>query len=213
MELYKYCRKEHMDSMLAHGGVRIGTLFDWRKAHKYGELVGDEHEGYTPLGGNVIFYDWRFVSSLIVDSSVNDQSTEGQRCVHFQNHAFHTPNLFVISTSMTYSLEDHKRWAEKEGYDACYRIRSARLFIKAISSALAGIADRVCAGKVHYYDSTKSNHVFEGTFHPGLVKRTEFGSQFEYRAMWTPKDKGTDITPIILSDTEARKYCSLHRVL
>lgn len=204
--------------MLKHGSVRIGTLFDWRKAKKYGELAGDEEEGYTRIGGNAIFYDWRFVGSLIVDSSVNDQSAEGERRVHFQNHAFHSHNVFMISTSMTYAHENHKLWFEKEGYDACYRIHSARLFFRAITRALSGIADPVCAGPVHYYDSSKSNHMFEGTFHPALVKRAEFGSQSfgsqsEYRAIWAPRDKAIDIEPIVLSATEARRYCSSHRVL
>ena len=132
-----------------------------------------------------------------------------------QNHAFHTSNVFTLSASTVYSEEDHQFWNEKEGYDACYRIRSARLFFKAISKApkLTAVADLVCFGPVHYYDRRKSNHIFEGTFHPALVKRPEFGSQSELRAIWAPRVSTNDISPIILRETGAGKYCCVHRLL
>lgn len=215
MEVFKYCTKQNMDSMLLHGQIRIGTLFDWRRSHQYGELVGDQDEGYTRIGGNVLWYDHRFVGAILVESTVVDNSTPGNHNVHFTNHAFHTPNVFTLSVSTTYSEHDHRLWLEKEGYDACYRIRSARLFFKAISRSpdFAPMAAFVCQGPIHYYDKSQPNHQFLGTFHPALVKRPEFGSQSEIRAIWAPRTADQDIAPIVLNRTEASKYCCVHRLL
>ena len=62
MELFKYCKSEHMASMMDRGSARLGTLFDWRKSEKYGELVSDTSEGHTTLTGNLIFFDTTFVN-------------------------------------------------------------------------------------------------------------------------------------------------------
>jgi hypothetical protein len=45
MQLYKYCRGEHFRALKERGVVRIGTLADFRRTDRYGELTGDALEG------------------------------------------------------------------------------------------------------------------------------------------------------------------------
>jgi asparagine synthetase A len=73
MELFKYCKAEHADSMLTYGSARIGTLYDWRHSGKYGEWVSDTSEGHTVLTGNLIFYDPTHIHSMSFDSWIDDE--------------------------------------------------------------------------------------------------------------------------------------------
>ena len=214
MELFKYCRKPHMEAMLASGAARIGTLFDWRRSSAYGELIADESEGHTTLTGNLIFYDTTHLQSMLVDSHVGSEADRSTSGVPFRNEALRTHNHFAFSASATYSKEDHTRWFELEGYNACYRIHSAKLFFRAlsVSEPFVSLARFVCHAPVLYFDPALPNNVFTGTFHPGLIKRSAFGSQAEHRALWS-STTSVGIEPIVVSHSNAKRYVSPHALL
>jgi hypothetical protein len=201
-----------MQLLLKKGGLRVGTLFDYRNRGKYGEMSSDKNEGRTEITGNIIFYDYKHISSILVKSSVNTTGKGENQLRHFKNETLYTDNLYTFSAASAYTEEDHKKWYEKEGYDACYLIHSARLFFRAISMEI-DIGNFVCFGPIHYFDETKSNQIFEGHFHPALIKNRVFGSQFEVRALWSPKLSSTEIDPIIIKNSNANKYCSPFRVI
>lgn len=204
-----------MLSMLTHGSARIGTLFDWRKTSEYGELISDSNEAHTMLTGNLGFYDTTFINSLIVDSWVGPEENRATTGVPFRNEAVRAENHYAFSASTTYSERDHQRWYELEGYDACYRIHSARLFFKALtrSTELSALAQFVCAAPIHYFDESLPNNVFRGTFHPALIKRSTFGGQFEFRALWKPKTAAAVIEPVLVFSSRAKLYVSSHVIL
>jgi hypothetical protein len=210
MELYKYCKTEHMNALMDSNTLRLGTVFDWRVSGKYGEMVMDSNEGTITLhSGNVVSYDWRFVPDFQMQSSVEE--VEGGR--NFHNTLLYTTNVYSFSAAASYSKDDHVRWFESEGYDSCYKINSARLFFRAISGALKNCAF-VVYDKIQYYDPTLQNLIFEGTFHPALLKHKEkYGNQNEVRAIWKPTDKVAPIAPVCLTMAGISKYCERHRTL
>ena len=53
MELFKYCRNDHMEAMFRFGTVRVGTLSDFRTHDKYGEHTADAQEGSKLMGGTI----------------------------------------------------------------------------------------------------------------------------------------------------------------
>jgi hypothetical protein len=53
MELFKYTRREFELATLERGSIRLGTLFDYRKAEDHGAQVGDAREGKVTLGGTI----------------------------------------------------------------------------------------------------------------------------------------------------------------
>lgn len=214
MELFKYCKSSHMESILENGSAKIGTFFDWRRTDAYGDLVTDPREGHTNLTGNLIFYDPTHISEMIVDSSV-EESTEFPESRNFKNSAVRSADHFAFSASMTYSVADHEKWYALEKYDACYRIHSSRLFFRALSHSteLNSCARLVCAAPVLYFDESSSNNVFRGTFHPGLLKRSTFGSQNEFRALWAPLGQDAKVEPLLISTSNAKLYISRPAVL
>lgn len=212
MELYKYCKTEHLEKLLSSGGLRLGTLFDWRKNEKHGELVYDECEGYIQLKGDIVFYDYRFIEDQRHIGTVNVQSVGENQVRHFKNEVLHTCDMYSFSCSMNYSEMDHRRWYELEGYDACYVIHSPRLFFRAISKELMDANFRLQA-PVIYFDNSASKNVFEGFFHPALLKNINFQDQNEFRGLWKPFDTESDISPRIIERSDAHKYCSEYRMI
>jgi hypothetical protein len=188
-ELYKYCKSEHMEALFDKGSLRIGHLFGWRSSKQSGEMVKDTEDGRIALTGNVVFYDPGNINFLIVDSDpvvVTGSGAEQKR--HFKSTMLRCDDVYTFSTASTYSEEDHRRWLDKEGYDACYKIVSIFDFLAAIYLALGDSCFVLC-GNACYYDENASNNVFEGTFHPALLKRkAQYGDQNEVRFIWEPED-------------------------
>ena len=99
-----------------------------------------------------------------------------------------------------------------EGYNACYRIISARLFFRAITQALGegyhflGSAPIVYADKFDFRDARSHAH-------PALVKgHTAFSGQAEIRAIWVPVIS-SNVAPVILKASEAKHYAMTHKIL
>lgn len=213
LQVFKFCKSKDMKSLVERGSVRIGTLFDWRKQEKYGEMAADQSEGITQTPFNIIFYDHRFINAMQIDSRVWVDGDKPSQIRHFKNEVLRTPNLYTFSTSATYSEEIHKKWFESEGYDACYRINSTRLFSKAISRRLAS-STLLLFEPVLYFDELQTNQELNGTFHPAMLKKINtFGGQHEVRGLWQSHDTNSPIEPVVIGESDAWKYCEEYRVL
>jgi len=220
VELYKYCKVAHHDSLLSRGSLRVGTLHDYRCKEAYGELVADEHEGKKLLEG--------FISHLDAESAVQypgiealhhaglvniDLSTGGTITnLTIENAVSESTNLLIFSTASEYSEEIHEHWRKAEGYNACYKIISARLFFRAISRALGVNYSFLGFGPVIYEDSLDlkdpRSHV-----HPAMIKRrTEFFGQAEFRGVWSSIDT-TNASPVLIETSNACLYATSYRML
>ena len=144
VELYKYCKAEHRAGMLSRGVFRVGTLHDYRRTDIYGELVSDEQEGKKVIGGNIsqlsaeTAHLYPGLEALRQAGLINIDFSSGTRIenLSIESAVSESPNLLIFSTSVKYSAKIHEHWREAEGYDACYKITSARLFFRAVSRAI-----------------------------------------------------------------------------
>ena len=206
MELFKYCRSEHQVQMLNFGSVRVGTLEDYRRTDKYGELVSDEFEGSKRLDGtipNVKSVNMKDYPGLKGIAHIAPGSS-GK--VVITNFRLSVSNLLVFSASEHYSSVTHDRWKSEEGYDSCYQILSPQLFFQAISEALGANYTFLGYGRVHYADQL---HIAEPAagIHPALVKRQSgYSDQSEVRELWRPK-AGIEVRPVVIPETSAGSYC------
>jgi hypothetical protein len=90
-----------------------------------------------------------------------------------------------------------EKWLESEGYDACYRITSVRLFFRAITQALGLQYKFLGFGPVVYAEEFDISATQAGV-HPALVKRhSRYIEQEEVRALWTRTD-GKNVAPLVL---------------
>lgn len=202
-----------MQAFFRDGSVRIGTLYDWRKSNRYGEMVCDGSEGILAYDGNLIFYDPRYRSALKVDSQVTMIYGREGPIRQIRHTHIESLDAFTFCAASTYSEQDHEDWRRHEGYDACYRINDPDGFFKAISKAFRKKAQFAMWRKVYYYAGDAGNTIVDGAFHPALLKRQEYGSQDEIRAIWIPKGHKNAISPLTLLVPDAVRFCERFKVL
>ena len=211
MELFKYCRNDHMEAMFRFGTVRVGTLSDFRTQDKYGEHTADAKEGSKLMGGtiqNLNSENSKLYPGLRGLIELGEGGVVGT--LNVSSFESTVTDALIFSASREYSEETHKEWMLAEGYDACYRILSARLFFKALSEKLPGGYQFLGFSEVIYADEIDIATPLAG-IHPALVKRNpRHIIQNEVRAIWAPV---TDclLSPIILSETRASLFCIQHK--
>ena len=211
MELYKYCKRAHVPLNGTGGALRIGTLYDYRKTDKYGELTSDVHEGRKQTSGTALHLNAENIHLYpVLENLINIGASGRVGKLEVSNCTVGCPNMFVFSASQEYSRSEHERWHEEEGYDACYRINSARLFFREISRVL-GVRGRFLGfAPVHYVESFDLS---SPDIHPALVKRQLIHQgQQEVRAIWQFGD-GVEAKPLDLTKTNVGWYCTLHYLL
>lgn len=111
MELYKYCKREHVPLKGTSGLLRIGTLYDYKKTDKYGEFVSDMHEGSKLISGTAMdlnannFHLYPGLRGLI---NLDGGGSIGR--VEVSNCTLMCPDMYIFSTSREYSRSEHERW-------------------------------------------------------------------------------------------------------
>lgn len=216
MEAFKYCKREHMAAAIEHGAARIGTLFDWRSASALGEMAADEAEGITTSAANLVFYDHRAAFEFHHQDNDHTITVNEDGTRSFKRNAMRSRDVFTFCVSGAYSPEMHARWRDREGYDACFRIRSCRLFFRALTRALRPLqaVEYLGADAARYLRGDELNLVFPRMFHPALLKRAGgYDDQCEIRAIWRPIPRESPIQPIPIMSSEAGRYCDVHKVL
>ena len=199
-----------MDSMLATGAARIGTLVDYRNAGEHGELVGDTLEGSKLLAGTIL--------NLNAEKAKQFPGLEGLieinggfiGTLEVSNYVRSIVDALIFSASREYSEEAHRRWHEAKEYDCCYRILSARLFFKSLTEAVGSDFTFIGFADVVYSEQIDIAKPEAGT-HPALVKRNvEHNFQNEVRAIWHPSLE-QPVSPIILLKSRANTYCERYK--
>ncbi|NMZ08758.1 hypothetical protein HBO37_25755 [Pseudomonas proteolytica] len=210
---FKYAEQKFSESLLMQGGVRIGTLHDFRKTeHKDG--VCDALEGIKTIRHYVEKSTTRDVDSIHTRALTAFGAVNvGPNCevittdCHFVREINH-PNMFVHCMSNVYS----KKTADQfEGVDSCVEVTDLRAFYWNLTQALVAVAPVVRflgVYKVKYMSRDQSWNGFDWdeSVSPALIKEFEFSEQSELRACWLPSD-GAVIEPVILKCKELTKYC------
>jgi hypothetical protein len=209
LTLYKYCRSAHAESALELGQFRLGTLRDYASNPSNGEMVKDSLEGTLVLDAYFPFYEPSMASQYPGVQRYIPGLLEGfkSNCVFYQN-TFRSPNYLIFSASTLYSKEAHEKWFKAEGYDSCYQIHSARLFIAAISQQLGSRFRFIGARRIVYADTLDARNPLSDR-NPVFVKRqSKHAEEEEFRIAWRSIEP-EDPEPIIQLVPEARKYLSM----
>ena len=204
IKLYKYCKREHMESLLERGSLLVNTLHNYKEMEELGNEIHDPLEGVKRMDGK----------------GEGGTTPPGlQRLIKFGNVGSYTisnvveisPNLLIFSTSSEYSEEAHQRWFEdKEAqYDACYEIFSPDEFFASITLALGADYEYIGYSKVRYADSID---IHEPDIHSALVKPERLAHQVEVRAGWKSKHNNS-LERIIIDRSNAGNFCREFRVI
>lgn len=213
MSVFKYSERKWNELLLNSGGVRIGTLYDFRKAeHKRGVL--DEHEGTKKVSHYIKNYSSSF--KLGIDHAAVEKFgfIKGDGCtltdIRFERE-FNASDCYVHCTAhlLSQSVMD-----QFDKADSCVEIFKVGAFYRRITEILNK------KNPVHFYGVHKITYgerqeLFNGEnfgVRADLIKALCYKPQCEIRAIWIPKSKKRLIAPLEIEDRSLAKYCREVRV-
>lgn len=214
---YKYCKSIHWRSMEQRGCLRVGTLYDYRRADKFGELVTDSMEGTKVLSGSVSVTPETEGDFPSLKGILKHTGAPGARAANITMQGVKIRDFsdcMIFSAALEYSVAAHQRWFEAEGYDACYRIFVPRLFSQAITEGL-GAGFRLFDGAPITYADELDIATMAAAVPPMYVKRHTgaYLDQAEFRAVWKPLIPTPLLEPTTFNETRAKHYVELHAML
>lgn len=208
--LYKYSQKKYSDLLLNEGGVRIGTLYDFRK-DEHGSGISDAGEGFKRVEHRIDSYhtdsyDPRAHSPLKQFGGFRnaggakitmDNCTMGKR--------ISSRDLFIHCTS--YKL-DQEVMGQFDKADSCVRILRDKDFYAQITLLLNKITPVKFVGihRVRYLSRVETWNGKDWGENPALFKEVDYQPQHEVRAIWVPLFSKL-IKPVNIVDGSLRQFC------
>ncbi|HBS5706301.1 hypothetical protein J8983_00780 [Klebsiella pneumoniae] len=215
MILYKYMEKKWADEFLKTGSLRVGTLYDFRKAdHKPG--VSDDQEGFAysvfDVAEGKTFADMSEVErancglgTIIPYSLLGDLSQGG---------IGPNSNMQFIRTStdmyvMCFSMSPNRSAMLKMGYDTCLKINNAEIFINQLTRKLRTRARMLYIAQQVDYSGKETSYSVVDCRYPFMTKHADFAYQDEFRAVWKRRDYAPQPSPHIVFIPSAIKHCEI----
>ena len=209
--LYKYIKKEHLESFLKRGTLKIGTLYEYRNEEELGTVIGDDKEGthITELKspqGRIIdlasnspeaqYFKKHILRPNQQNSNVKIIMEEGANLIAHTN----SPNYYIFCVTSEYGKEMMKEF----NCDRCLEILDPEKFFKAISKVIRHKGAYEGNFKITYENKT-TNYLNPHKIHPVLLKDVKYSKQVEVRAVWSPKKEPK--SSLFINVPKAIKYC------
>ena len=209
--MHRYSAETFNQSLLKLGGIRIGTLHDFRKSeHKKG--IADPQEGKkdishhieSALVNSVDDMHGKAAKEFKIFDAKNSSASMYINNVTFLKR-FNEPDCFILCLSSKLSIEV---MAEFEGANSCVKILNPNLFLSVLTGTLNSITPVIFRGahKVIYQDKKEDWNGHDWGKNPALIKEEEFKKQHEIRMIWQPRFNQT-ITPVILFNYRLGTVC------
>jgi len=201
--------KEHAESLLSKGVVRIGTLYEFRNEENYGKEIGDNEEGkkssYMEVNKTSFTYETQpeFTKSLF--KMTPNSGTVHLKDLTIENEA-NSSDLYLYCTTNVYDQNAMKNF----GYDACIEIIRPDRFFKCLSKQLKNKGTYQGSHRC-IYKPRRLPHYYKDKIHPALIKDPEYFYQKEVRSIWQPKNN--KIKPIFLEVNNLHKHCKIKACL
>ncbi len=208
--MYRYSNSQFSNLLTVFGGIRVGTLHDFRNSeHKKG--IADPQEGKKTvehrIGNETITLGDR--SSKTARAAEDFNIIGGSGSVSFENvtfaKQFNSPDFFVLCSSYEKSTSVMSQF---EGADTCVQIHNPMVFYSELTTLLNSVTPVVFLG-VHRVTYKERVEMWNGTSwgaDPTLIKEPEFSLQKEVRAIWAPKFRQS-IEPQILGSVRLGRAC------
>ena len=192
------------------GGIRIGTLHDFRKTeHKAG--ISDPKEGTKTVSHHIDHLHIKDSSDTSRNSKKDIYSLSafnaislGENCKDitisnvYVSKKFNEPDVFILCVSKHLSKKTMNQF---EGADSCVKITNESTFYQLITETINSITPVVFRGvhEVIYQDREEQWDGSTWGRHPAIIKEKEFSPQGELRAIWQPRGN-VEIQPLIISN-------------
>lgn len=208
--MYRYSNDKFSKLLTVLGGVRVGTLHDFRNSeHKKG--IADPQEGkktieHRIMNETITLGDKSSKTAMAVEAF---NILKGSETVTFENIAlarnFDSPDFFVLCSSYERSASVMSQF---EGANTCVYIHDPISFYSELTELLNSITPVVFLGihKVIYGERIEPWDGYSFGIHPALIKEIEFYPQKEFRAIWAPKFR-QPIKPQVFGSVKLGRAC------
>ncbi|HHA1409439.1 TPA: hypothetical protein ACOEL2_002079 [Enterobacter hormaechei subsp. xiangfangensis] len=212
MRLYKYIKKEHLDSFFSQGRVKIGSLYEYRNVEQYGNVIGDHMEGaFETILDRSGPYDidlstdsiesLLFRQNLDIDRRDIKITVEAGASIAFRQES---PDFYIYCVTTDFNQNVMKEF----DCDCCIEIINPELFFKALSEKIRHKAQWQLASKIAYR-SKYTSYTQPHKFHQVITKSPEYAYQNELRGIWKPK--GEIKSPLIVDVPKAIGACRIYK--
>lgn len=207
--VYKYAEREWSELFIRQGGVRIGTLHNFRK-QEHAKGIADVTEGRKTIYHAIDSYnsssprriDHLALNNLGFSVPYGSNVSLGGFTIA---RDFNSPDCYVHCTAHALSREVLDQFA---GFDSCVEIFKPTAFYRKLTEIINKITP------VHFYGLRKiiysdRNETFNGEDfgrRPYLMKETGFSPQCEVRAVWIPRS-AKKIEPFNIQDKSLIRFC------
>ncbi|MFH7042048.1 hypothetical protein ABT392_06970 [Paucibacter sp. JuS9] len=209
MALFKYGEAKWCDKLAQVGGLRVGTLHDFRRdEHKRG--IADPSEGTKSVhyGVDAQVFTGGTEQAKAFGEAFGFKFGPGVQ-LSIKGCAFNrqvdSEDFFIYCLASRFSGAVLR---EFEGADACVRITHVRRFCDAITHALESrvAVEFIGAHRVIYTPRHETWNGVDLGKHPALVKEPSFAPQCEVRALWRPTG-GAPICAEVFESSDAHQFC------
>jgi hypothetical protein len=211
--LYKYMEARWARRFLAHGELRIGTLYGFRDIERLGSEIGDESEGFKHLRQErFTTIDTRrpetvpyFLRDRITVRSPDRLQIVAERGVGGTQE---DPNCLVFCLTDLVDRGTMKRM----GYDTCVEVLAPQEFFRALTMKLSHVASSFWGAARVVYRSRTVQVEEDFGIPPAFIKDPQYENQHEVRGVWVPK-RTDAIVPVIVRAKKAAKVCRAYTAI
>lgn len=215
--MYRYSRKCYNDLLLNLGGIRVGTLHDFRRS-ELGAGISDPEEGKKRVYHHIENLHIADSEEPAIQSEIDVRALSAFRAVKLENskditfsnitvsRPFDHPDCFLLCTS---EICASRMLREFDGAETCIRITDIPGFYRELTRTLNITVGPVAFMGVRRVRYGTRNEAWNGQNwgnNPALLKATIFEPQAELRALWVPRS-GRPIQPTNLINYRLTAYC------
>jgi hypothetical protein len=215
--LYRYAARPFSKQLLIMGGLRVGTLHDFRRIeHQQG--IADPQEGKKNISHTARHLEHK--NGRWTGAPADLEAFEGlgmkpkfqigpNATVTMTNstfvQTFDHPDCFVLCMSERRSKETMEQFG---GADSCVEIVNIPAFFDLLTATLNSLEGVAFQGvhRVTYKTRSEQWRKRDQAANPALIKEPSFAPQCEARAVWMPR-RGGRIEPLVLGDYRLGRYC------
>lgn len=214
MALYKYVKREHLDVFFTNGSMKIGSLYEYRNVEQYGNVIGDDGEGFyhtelSKSGRHEIdlsqntpeanFFRQHVLRPDQQNINVKIIMGDGAKLISRTD----SPDYYIYCVTSEFNHNVMKEF----GCDSCIEIQRPDVFFRAISKRIRHKAEFETVTNI-VYGNKNTHYTAPHGVHPAIKKSTEYRNQKEVRAIWKPKKEIK--APLFIDVPKAIRACRVY---
>ncbi|GAB2466524.1 hypothetical protein GCM10011375_32750 [Hymenobacter qilianensis] len=211
-KIYKYISSQFAGAMLDSGTIRVGTIYSYRKDENI--EVGDSGEGVLTVERRLPDFTGANVSSKDIPAGVFpvffSEGTTFSKVIIQDNYVHNDrnyPDVYIYCTTK----EPNKDVMKSFGADTCVEIADNHKFHTLIAEEMMYSKKLIHGLYLHKSCIYEGRIVTRDSLDNYWMKEPRHIHQREVRLVMPPKEVGSTIEPVLISNPDIGKLCSIYK--